>query len=665
MGYGLKFYSQFESQKGINYKVRILQKDYDSTVYDVVMGGEPVIINYNGGEDKFDIIRGSECVLNLYSQTNNQFTEILIGDKGEYKVEILKNDSLFWSGFVIQDNYTEPFMPAPYLISVRATDGLGDLKMLQLKNENGNLILNNLTFIETILSCLRLLKNGTKLITNIDLYESRVDRNDLKNESLNKCYVSPFLFLKDNQDTLKLDAIIKMILAPFNAYIYFKEGNYHIDRVNAKVNVNRIERVYDINFDGSQSPDCVATTITNTPINISSTGSSRFINANQTINYSTPIKSILTDSKIINSNNLIVNNYFRIWENDLPINWETLGTFDISKINYPASGDALKINQKVTIDSSVNLSTNQLSVVNSSFVSSTTNDSFSLTMASFGNVRFMVKISNPTQSVYLTATGATSDGKLTYTGGFSTTPSFVKLERGSGTRAESWGADGQSFYNTEILDVAIPISGSTMHIAILPSFDTANYTNGGIIRQFTPKISNTSTVDGDRITLKSNKNYIDVYEDFKSDLGEFNKINYLNQILIKTPTGNEVSGVWYRDGRTESKQLLEIAVRSILNQNRVPYIQFTGSLYGDFDFGSTFTIQSLDGKFFPYKASINLKNDTVNADLLQLLGDEDDVNDIYKKQVQFNNEEYTAMTNRYYGGEGTPRPTRTGGANRG
>jgi|GEM_PF-1128909 len=664
--YGLKFLSQFDSQKGIKYKVRILQRNYNSAVYDVVMGGEPVVINYNGDENKFDIIRGSECVLNLYSQTNNQFTEILVGDKREYKVEILKNDSLFWSGYIIQDNYNEPFMPAPYLITVRATDGLGDLKQLQLKNENGNLILQNKSFVETILSCLSQLKNGTKLVTNIDLYEARIDKTNLSNEALNRCYVSPFLYLKDNQDTLKLDAIVKMILAPFNAYIYFKNGNYYIDRVNAKLNGNRVERVYDINFDGDSLPTNVATLINNVPITISRTGSTRFINADHTINYSTPIKSILVNSKIVNSENLIVNNYFRIWENGLPINWQKVGTFGIEQIYYPASGNALKITEKVNNDASINFDSQKLSVVNSAYVTNTTNDNLSLKLATFGNVRFMVKVSNPTQSAWLTLSGSTVDGQQVYTGWFENTPKFCKLERGGngstgGTRSESWGADSQAFYTSEINDVPIPISGSTMQISFLPSFDTASYTGGGIIRQFTPKINNAATVDGDRITIKSNKNYIDEYADFKPELGEFNKTNYLNQIMVKTPTGDSPSTLWHRDGRTESKELLEIAVRSILNQNRTPYIQFSGSLFGLFDFGSTFKVNGLEGLFYPYKSSLNLKNDVTSVDLLQLLNDSDDNGDIYKKEVQFKDAEYTSMTNNVAGGTGVPRPSRGGG----
>ncbi|RZK25968.1 MAG: hypothetical protein EOO43_04165, partial [Flavobacterium sp.] len=103
--YGVKYTSEFNSQLGHNYKVRILQKDYNSAITELKMGGEPVVINYNGSEEKFDIIRGSECVLNFYCNHHYQFEEIVTADKNEFRVEILKNNILYWSGYIIQDNY--------------------------------------------------------------------------------------------------------------------------------------------------------------------------------------------------------------------------------------------------------------------------------------------------------------------------------------------------------------------------------------------------------------------------------------------------------------------------------------------------------------------------------------------------------------------------------
>jgi hypothetical protein len=89
MVYGIKYKCEFDSTKGIEYKIYILQKDYDSAIMPLRMGGNPIQINYtSSNENKFEIIRGSECILNFYSEYDSQFEEIMIADKNEFLVQV-------------------------------------------------------------------------------------------------------------------------------------------------------------------------------------------------------------------------------------------------------------------------------------------------------------------------------------------------------------------------------------------------------------------------------------------------------------------------------------------------------------------------------------------------------------------------------------------------
>jgi len=93
--------------------------------------------------------------------------------------------------------------------------------------------------------------------------------------------------------------------------------------------------------------------------------------------------------------------------------------------------------------------------------------------------------------------------------------------------------------------------------------------------------------------------------------------------LINTSSGYTYTQSWYREGKTESKPLLQLAGTSILNQYREPYLQFTGSVRGAFDFGNVYNINSLGGRFMPFKATLNLKSDVSSIELFELLPESD------------------------------------------
>jgi len=664
MAYGIKYKCAFSSLKGLKYQVYILKKDYDSAQIEVKnMGVVPVEINYtSNSENKFEIIRGSECVLNLYSDFDGQFSEIMIADAKEYQVQVWLNDSLHWQGYVIQDNYSEPFQSAPYLISLRATDGLGDLKFLDFTGETGAVYLNDMTFIEVILSVLGKLKNGSQLITSNDVFEARIDRNDPKNEAFNCLTVNPFIFLENDLNTLKCDEVLKMILELFQCYIYYKGGKYHIERVNYKLNEVIKRRTYNINFDDIQDAYNVIVSTDNIRGAITKTGDLSFINADHNLSYVPAYNKVEIKSNSQDPSNLIPNNYLRNWDsiNSLPVNWNKTGNINIGKKDFTRSGSSMLILTK-TEDNVISYTTNLIKPVrigfqgSQDFLTKRDDDNLIITIANIGNVRFMVKATTSRRATwYLFCERDTNETtQIVYKSEFRATPHFCKIP------APSVVTDNDYWFVNK-LDTLLPAGTISLEIAILPSFN-ATHNQDCTIRELTATLAagNSARASGEIYNLTSNKNVRETYEDLQPTLGEFNDFWYQNQILVKTSTGKIPTANWYRDGKIESKPLFQISSQSILNQYRTPFKLFSGSFYGQFDFSKVYEIQHLIGLYIPYKSSSDLKLDLHRVDFFELLNDGDNPTDKYNRYLKYKDGEYSTVNT----DAAAPRKQRAGGRN--
>lgn len=151
--------------------------------------------------------------------------------------------------------------------------------------------------------------------------------------------------------------------------------------------------------------------------------------------------------------------------------------------------------------------------------------------------------------------------------------------------------------------MAIP-AVTSIEFSLLPSYDTQKKTGGRVpisysydygyrVREFTPTIFDTvdTVVNGQRYKAASNKVNREVYANLQPRIGQFGNLRLVNQIAI----AGAYSLNWYRNGKTESRSLLDIAALSTLNQYRTAFIQFTGSLMGNFDFGSVYNNETLLG----------------------------------------------------------------------
>jgi hypothetical protein len=159
MSYSQKYYFTFYSDRDtriINgtpdeYSCDISQLDYAGSATEIQAQQNPIQINYqNTSSNKLEAIIGSEATLNLIATEDFELEDLYTENEREFLVEIFRNGTLIWSGFIIPDGCQESFTFAPYVISVNAVDGLGLLKNLSYVQNDGNFYLGKQSFIEVM-----------------------------------------------------------------------------------------------------------------------------------------------------------------------------------------------------------------------------------------------------------------------------------------------------------------------------------------------------------------------------------------------------------------------------------------------------------------------------------------------------------------------------------
>ena len=240
MDYFIRYYFTFFADRDIRvidgspdeYLCNILQLDYEGLASEIQAQQNPIQINYqNTSNNKLEPIIGSECTLNLIATEDFELEDLYTENEREFLVEIFKNDSLIWSGFIIPDGCQEAFTFAPYPISVNAVDGLGLLKNLSYVQNDGNFYLGKQSFIEVIEACLtRLDAPSLELNTCVNIYDVTMTEGNAF-DPLAQGYVNAERYLKDDQVTpMNCEEVLKSILEEWTAVMIQSEGQWYIYR---------------------------------------------------------------------------------------------------------------------------------------------------------------------------------------------------------------------------------------------------------------------------------------------------------------------------------------------------------------------------------------------------------------------------------------------------
>lgn len=138
---------------------------------------------------------------------------------------------VLWSGFVISTNGQEAYVPAPYEISIVATDGLEDLKNYNFLDEFGNKFIDNMSLLSIVNTILKKTDLNINVRAAINKLEAAMSDSDLT-EPFAETFVNPIIFYQDTDMnavpivTTNCFDVLTDILEPFGARIVQRENKW-------------------------------------------------------------------------------------------------------------------------------------------------------------------------------------------------------------------------------------------------------------------------------------------------------------------------------------------------------------------------------------------------------------------------------------------------------
>jgi len=198
LSYAIKYQYDFKTIQGDNCIVYFFFKDYSGGVTYLNPGVRPFVLReFNQDNDFFKPIRGQQAELQIVSN-NVQLDDFLFGDDDAVQVQFFFNGSVYWIGWLMQDDFQEDWTDANHYITLRATDGLGQI------SEDPKINIDGLGAIDEYLStAISSTPIPTFLGTTIINHLFYVGMNDASGQHpLNQVYIDGKTFEKDNNQQI-------------------------------------------------------------------------------------------------------------------------------------------------------------------------------------------------------------------------------------------------------------------------------------------------------------------------------------------------------------------------------------------------------------------------------------------------------------------------------
>lgn len=232
--YGNVYEFIFDSEQGAEIKILIQQKGFTGVALRRALGSAPKLKRQNNGH-----IFGTSLEIYAECKVDGEFSQLYTTSAYEFRVELYKNGSRIWVGFVTPELYSEPDIAPPYDVQIVATDGLGELKNYDFQSNGWNTLYTHINGLLNI--------SGLSLPYDIVSDLCYIDGNG--NQSNSSASVMSISVDLSHEDGKSCYDVLQGLLESLNAGITQHNGRWMIFRETDFVNLasaNGLES-YDLN----------------------------------------------------------------------------------------------------------------------------------------------------------------------------------------------------------------------------------------------------------------------------------------------------------------------------------------------------------------------------------------------------------------------------------
>lgn len=256
MAKALKYRIEFYSLDNQLCQVDFLFEGYTGGVVTYLDGGSRpfVLREFNTNDDLFKPIRPFLAEIQIVTNSSGVSADSFIADQDtdiEVRFYCGSGLGIYWSGFVLQDDFSESYENSNHILTITASEAIGSLKDKQLADE-GVEIVNMVTPLQLIEYCLQ---DSSKPLTNYtiinNLYHTSMS-DTLPDTSLSQAKIDPRTFEISPREYEDCYTVLEKVNTAFNQTIFQYENKWFI---------NRLEDLYtDGNIRGYEVSSGVTTT---------------------------------------------------------------------------------------------------------------------------------------------------------------------------------------------------------------------------------------------------------------------------------------------------------------------------------------------------------------------------------------------------------------------
>jgi hypothetical protein len=232
MAWAVKYRLEIADNNGANWKVDIEEDSFAGEITTLQGTGNPILIEWNNdSDDVFEPIKSSHASINVYSTTNFALMDLIATQDMQFRMVIYQGEVEYWKGYIITNNYQEPYDVPPYPVTITACCGLELLENYHYCSS------------ETVASGAEAVTyyEGRRLESQIILdilgkisYTGFREYVNIYEESMASTVGdSPMDQLKIDVDIFKdkyCDEVLREVLKKYNACIVHKGGEFYIYR---------------------------------------------------------------------------------------------------------------------------------------------------------------------------------------------------------------------------------------------------------------------------------------------------------------------------------------------------------------------------------------------------------------------------------------------------
>ena len=240
----IRWYISFKDFQGTLCTFNVLDSDYTGAATEVLGGGTPLKIRQLGQDDeKYTNIKATEAVAEFQSTSNLQYVDVFAYANKRFSAALIKNEETVWQGWAAPEYYIEPFIPVPYITSLRFTDGLVELKNKQFTPEDNDLTTVKKTGISYFARALAVIGHELPIDTAIDI-DFTSDGITYTSRVMERLKFDWRVFRNEDGTYWTWYEVIDELLKTLQAKLYQDGGRWVIERVDQKFEDYRVER-YD------------------------------------------------------------------------------------------------------------------------------------------------------------------------------------------------------------------------------------------------------------------------------------------------------------------------------------------------------------------------------------------------------------------------------------